>query len=133
MKVLIAFFVATLIPLSELSSAQTAAEFRSQITNQAIGSLCAQEMDLFGQFIGKRIAGVSRDQVLVQIDDYVTSKRQPAELAQLHLLMLNTAFSGAKLTLKDFQGDAPSPRGQALLAKAHMACMQYMGAINSDH
>ncbi|WP_441459768.1 hypothetical protein [Burkholderia thailandensis] len=133
MKVLIAFFVAALIPLSGPARAQTASEFRSQFANQAISSLCTQEMDLFGQFIGKRIAGVSRDQVLVQIDSYVTSKRQPAELAQLHVLMLNTAFSGAKLTLKDFQGDAPSPQGQALLAKAHMACMQYMSAFNIDH
>ncbi|MDY7761336.1 hypothetical protein U0E18_24435 [Burkholderia pseudomallei] len=132
MKTLIAFVTAAVTLSANLAAAQTAAEFRSQFARHAINSLCEQEMNLLGQFIGKRAAGMSRDQLLVQIDDYVTAKQQPAELEQLHVLMLNTAFTGTKLTPADFQGDKPSPHAQAIVAKGHIACVQYMNTLNSD-
>ncbi|NPT36306.1 hypothetical protein [Paraburkholderia xenovorans] len=115
------------------ASAQTASEFRAQVAANAIESLCSgKEMNLLGQFIRKRTEGASRDEVLVQIDNFVTEQHQPPELARLHVMMLDQAYSGPKLGAKDFQGETVSPRAQALFAKAHMQCIQYMNVFNSD-
>ncbi|ELW9449269.1 hypothetical protein KDW19_22380 [Burkholderia cenocepacia] len=123
MKPLNAFLAVALTLTSALASAQTAADFQDQVASQIIGNVCNNEMKNVGIFAGSRAKGKTRDEMLVAIDEAVTSQHQTPAMAQLHQVMLNIAYSGP-IVKSDHD-----PQLRVLMAKAHLTCVQYMNSV----
>lgn len=119
------FLAMALALASACASAQTAADFQDQVVGQIVGNVCKNEMRNVGVFAGSRAKGKTRDEMLVAIDEAVTSQHQTPTMAQLHQLMLNIAYSGP--VVKSDQ----DPQLRVVMAKAHLACVQYMNSAAS--
>jgi hypothetical protein len=123
MTMIKSIFIATLAFSYHLATAETAAQFQDEVATQITQNVCKNEMSNVGFFASSRAKGKSRDEMLVMIDNFVTSQNASPTMARLHQLMLNIAYTGPVIKSTD------DSQINILEAKAHLACIHFMDAV----